>query len=397
MTNHGAASATSLSFRGKFQQNYCSYLSRPAFVSGARPNFFAVFAGEATSTAMDHRRELRGEHVMNGEEKDEKEDGLVYEDVIRACDKLIEVFMVDMPTPTDWRRLLAFSKEWNSLRPHFFKRCLDRAGSDNDPDMKLKLHRLARKLKEIDEDVQRHNELLEAVKAAPIKLKDIIPRRRKDFTQEFFEHLYTVAASYYDNPTEHDAYMKIGDLCLTAVQAYDVAIGDTEAQSNLQDISNFSSANFASSKIDSISQRTNLNSAYGMMMNKAWSDTKETDITVQECKDMLFDNYLDAKIYLQESLPKEVRILKHILPISDPETLLCTLKDAFTPGFELEGTHVDYLYTTPEKLRHLMKHVVAGYNLNQKGAVMSEVRDLLRPSIIEKLEMLIQIVESKFM
>ncbi|KAL0325104.1 UNVERIFIED_CONTAM: hypothetical protein Sradi_5079700 [Sesamum radiatum] len=32
--------------------------------------------------------------------------------MLRICDKLIEVFMVDKPTPTDWRRLLTFSKEW---------------------------------------------------------------------------------------------------------------------------------------------------------------------------------------------------------------------------------------------------------------------------------------------
>lgn len=69
--------------------------------------------------------------------------------MIKVCDKLIEVFMVDKPTPTDWRRLLAFSKEWSNLRPHFYKRCQERADAEIDPGMKHKLLRLGRKLKEV--------------------------------------------------------------------------------------------------------------------------------------------------------------------------------------------------------------------------------------------------------
>lgn len=68
----------------------------------------------------------------------------------RVCDKLIGVFMVDKPTPTHWRRLLAFSREWSNLRPHFFARCLERAdAAEEDPAMKEKLLRLARKLKQV--------------------------------------------------------------------------------------------------------------------------------------------------------------------------------------------------------------------------------------------------------
>lgn len=67
----------------------------------------------------------------------------------RVCEKLIEVFMVDKPTTTDWRRLLAFSREWTNIRPHFFQRCQERADAEHDPGMKHKLLRLGRKLKEV--------------------------------------------------------------------------------------------------------------------------------------------------------------------------------------------------------------------------------------------------------
>lgn len=146
--------------------------------------------------------------------------------MIRVCDKLIDVFLVDKPTPTDWRRLLTFSKEWDSIRPHFFRRCQERADSEDNPEMKHKLLRLGRKLKEvgkncnlirdnlstmtkfscaqIDEDVQRHNELLSAVRESQEKIAEVVARRRKDFNKEFFVHLHTVAESYYDDPAEQN-------------------------------------------------------------------------------------------------------------------------------------------------------------------------------------------------
>lgn len=137
--------------------------------------------------------------------KEKKDESVVDEQkMVKVCDKLIEVFMVDKPSPSDWRRLLAFSKEWDSIRPHFYKRCRDRADSEEaNPEMKHKVLRLARKLKEVDEDVQRHNELLNVIKTtSPADIGQLVARRRKDFTNEFFDHLHTVAESYYDNPDE---------------------------------------------------------------------------------------------------------------------------------------------------------------------------------------------------
>lgn len=59
-------------------------------------------------------------------------------------------------------------------------------------------------LLQVDEDVQRHNELLEVIKGAPAEISDIVSRRRKDFTKEFFVHLHTVTESYFENPTQQN-------------------------------------------------------------------------------------------------------------------------------------------------------------------------------------------------
>lgn len=57
---------------------------------------------------------------------------------------------------------------------------------------------------QIDDDVQRHNELLEVIRGAQTDISALVARRRKDFTKEFFMHLHTVAESYYDNPNEQN-------------------------------------------------------------------------------------------------------------------------------------------------------------------------------------------------
>lgn len=54
---------------------------------------------------------------------------------------------------------------------------------------------------------------------------------------------------------------------------------------------------------------------------------------------------MTARGNLQRLVPKEVRILKYLLAIEDRDELLCGLKDAFTPGEEIEGKDVDTLYT----------------------------------------------------
>lgn len=62
----------------------------------------------------------------------------------------------------------------------------------------------SKNLIQIDKDIQRHNELLDAIRKSPSEVGEIVARRRKDFTKEFFVHLHTVAESFYDNPTEQN-------------------------------------------------------------------------------------------------------------------------------------------------------------------------------------------------
>ncbi|CAJ2658049.1 hypothetical protein L195_g009113 [Trifolium pratense] len=350
-------------------------------------------------------RGLRPCNYVASQEEEDKSRDVVDDDeknkMIAVCDKLIGVFMVDKPTPTDWRKLLAFSRNWDNIRPHFFARCQDKAVSEADPVMQEKLLRLARKLKEIDEDVKRHNDLLDVIRKDPSEITNIVAKRRKDFTNEFFEHLNTVAQSYYNDAEKQNELVKLGEKCLAAVQAFDGAIENIEqinaAQLKLQDIVNSPSLDAACRKIDNLAGKKELDSTLVLMITKAWAAAKDSNMTKPEVKDILFHLYQTTVANLQRNIPKDVRIVKYLIQIEDPEEQLSALKDAFTPGVELEGPDVDSLYTTPEKLHMWVKSVVDAYHLSKEGTLLREARDMMSPEIIKKLEMLQKVIERKFM
>lgn len=322
--------------------------------------------------------------------------------MVKICDKLIGVFMVDKPTPTDWRKLLAFSREWDNLRPHFFKRCQDRANAEPNLEMKHNLLRLGRKLNEIDEDVQRHNELLGVVKSTPSdKLGAIVAKRRKDFTVEFFNHLYYVAESYHDEPEKQTELAKLGNYCVDALQAHDDTTGSLEAlnaaELKLKDILNSPSVDAACRKIDDLAEKKELDSALVLMLSKAWSAAKGTDITKSEAKDIMFHLYMTAVSNLQRQMPKDIRILKHLIMIDDPEEWLSALNDAFTPGPELQGDNVDTLYTSPEALHTWARAIVDAYYSSREGTLLGQARDLMNPKIIKRVEEIVKIIKDRYL
>lgn len=54
-------------------------------------------------------------------------------------------------------------------------------------------------LLQIDEELQRHNELILMIKENPSEISEIVSRSRRDFTREFFMHLHTLAESSVNN------------------------------------------------------------------------------------------------------------------------------------------------------------------------------------------------------
>ncbi|KAL5213538.1 hypothetical protein ABZP36_024385 [Zizania latifolia] len=403
-SQHGAATAASAS-KGhlilSLLQPRCSNLEAVGDITAVAEDYTENMPSSSGYTnvsmgASSHEDHLAG---MVGKTNQMSKDN---HKMVKISDKLIGVFMVDKPTPTDWRKLLAFSREWDNIRPHFFKRCQERADAELNPEMKHNLLKLARKLKEIDEDVQRHNELIEVVKSTPSdEIGAVIAKRRKDFTVEFFDHLYYVAESYRDDPEKQRELAELGNGCVDALQAHDDTSGSLEAlnaaESKLKDILNSPSVDAACRKIDDLAVKKELDSALVLMLSKAWSAAKGTDITKSEAKDIMFHLYMTAVANLQRQMPKDIRILKHLIMVEDPEERLSSLNDAFTPGPELQGENVDTLYTSPEALHTWASAIVDAYYNSREGTLLGQARDLMNPKIIKRVEEIVKIIKDKYL
>lgn len=56
---------------------------------------------------------------------------------------------------------------------------------------------------QIDDEMERHNELLNEIQDNPTDVNAIVARRRKDFTEEFFRHL-NLLSEIYDSLEDRD-------------------------------------------------------------------------------------------------------------------------------------------------------------------------------------------------
>lgn len=86
-----------------------------------------------------------------------------------------------------------------------------------------------------------------------------------------------------------------------------------------------------------------------------------------QVKDVLYHLYKTSSGNLQRLVPKEMRILKYLLTIEDPEERMSALNDAFTPGEELQGMDVDCLYTCVFELQGMEGSRGGGWRLGGQG------------------------------
>lgn len=64
-----------------------------------------------------------------------------------------------------------------------------------------------------------------------------------------------------------------------------------------------------------------------------------------QVKEIMYRLYKTTKSSLRSIAPKEIKLLKYLLNIVDPEERFSALATAFSPGDEREPKDVDILYT----------------------------------------------------
>ena len=317
----------------------------------------------------------------------------------QICDRFIEFFMHEKPETKDWRKILVFREEWQRYRPHFYKRCQVRIDVETDTSVKQKLIVLARKVKKIDDEIETHMELFTELRENPTDINAIVARRRKDFTGDFFRNL-NFLVNAYNGLDERDAIARLGAKCLSAIHAYDCTLQQLDidsAQSKFDDILNSSSLDDACDKIKGLAKAKELDSSLVLLINRAWAAAKDSKTMKNKVKDIMYHIYTTAKESLKIISPPEMKLLKYLLNIEDPEERFAALASAFSPGDEHEVKDEDALYTTPNELHKWIKMVLDSYHLNKEETDFMDARRMSDPVIIQRLILLKETVEEEYM
>ncbi|MED6218354.1 hypothetical protein PIB30_026048 [Stylosanthes scabra] len=245
-----------------------------------------------------------------------------------------------------------------------------------------------------------HYDLLKEIQDSPTDINAIVARRRKDFTGEFFRYLNLIADTF-NGLEDRDAIARLGTRCLSAVSAYDNTLENVEtlddAQAKFDDILDSPSIDVACQKIKGLAKAKALDSSLILLINGAWAKAKESTTMKEEVKDIMYQLYKATKSSLRSITPKEIKLLKHLLNITDPEERFSALATAFSPGDEHEAKIPDALYTTPKELHKWIKIMLDAYNLNKEEADFREARQLEQPIVMRRLLILKETIEEEYL
>ncbi|KFK30422.1 hypothetical protein AALP_AA7G259000 [Arabis alpina] len=316
------------------------------------------------------------------------------------CDKIIDIFLNEKPKVKQWKKYLVLRDEWNKYSVNFYKRCRIRADIENDTVLKQKLITLESKVKKIDEEMEKHNDLLKEIQENPTDINAIAAKRRRDFTGEFFRYVALLSETL-DGLEDRDAVARLSARCLSAVSAYDNTLESVEsldvAQAKFDDILNSISVDTACEKIRSLAKSKELDSSLILLINSAYAAAKESQSVTNVAKDIMYRLYKATKSSLRSIAPKEIKLLKHLLNITDPEERFSALATAFSPGDDHEAKDPNALYTTPKELHKWIKIMLDAYHLNKEETDIREAKQMSQPIVIQRLFVLKDTIEDEYL
>ncbi|KAL3618980.1 hypothetical protein CASFOL_037208 [Castilleja foliolosa] len=320
--------------------------------------------------------------------------GVLASSVTAAAQSEVDVEVADGYTMTQ------FCDKWTKYQERFYSQCKVRADAETDSQLKQKLIDLSRKVRKIDDEMEMHAELLKEIQDSPMDINAIVARRRRDFTGEFFRHL-TLLSEIYDGLEDRDAIARLGTRCLSAVSAFDntleiVGTLDT-AQEKFDDILNSPSINAACEKIKSLAKAKELDSSLILLINGAWASAKESTTMKNEVKDIMYHLYKATQSSLRSIVPKEIKLLKYLLNITDPEERFTALATAFSPGDERDIKQPNAIYTKPKELHKWIKIMLDAYHLSKEESEIREAKKMSQPVVIQRLFILKETIEEEYL
>eukprot|EP00884_Botryococcus_braunii_P001959 jgi/Botrbrau1/11764/Bobra.0195s0089.1 len=318
------------------------------------------------------------------------------------ADKLIAVF--EQRSTEEWRKLIAFSKQWPALADGVFDRMEMLSQQAEDPARALELRRLSRRLKSVHTELSDYNQTIAKFREAPPEdWEALVGELRAQLPADFFEHLENVIRAVpADEVKEREDLLNLMARVLALVSVYDQMAANEAALdtavANFEDLLQVESIQEADAKIDALAASGQLDPALLLTMAKAYAASKDTDVTREEVKDIMAHLYFKAKESFAKMQPPEVRILKHLLSVDDPLEREAGLRDAFTPGADLETNSQDFLSTTPDKLMGAIEAVLEAYESSRgQTSMLGQASELMRPDVIMRLRELRDNIRKHYM
>ena len=345
-------------------------------------------------------------------------------------DRLIDTFM-SRPRE-DWRKLIAYSKQWPSLSNGVIDR-MEKNASDaaeaGDEDRRRALRRAARQLKVISDEMKEFSDILTKFRSAPSRdWESMVTQYRASMGNEFFTFLelkIRVEIGMASNESEKsdqasnssdfhrqeaEALAALATQLAALVEAHDRVAADDEAleaaADKFQDLLQCTSMEAAEAKIDELATSGKLDPALLLTMAKAYAGVKETDATQEEVKDIMAHLYFKAKESFARQAPPEARIIKFLISVDSPKDRDALLEQALTPGMDFSTENQDYLHTTPENLLYTIENILAVYDGSMEKGMASSIGTasmtgqaaaLMNPEVIERLRQLAITVKKKYM
>ena len=342
----------------------------------------------------------------------------------------------------DWLGLLASSEQWPQLKDGFFARLKVRAAEEEDPEEMLRVSRVLRLLQGTSDRVMQHAALLEEVQSKDEDLwEGMVTSRRAEFTTEFFQFIRfklealvradaakggtsssprggkTVTADERaalkgeredagrderDADKKRDDLARLASVLLTICEAFDEATKDQQtledAADNFKELLEVETLEEMNTKIDEMQAQGKMDPAMVLTAAKAYMSVKESPYVEEEVKDVMAHLYFKMKETMGRQQPKEVRILKYLLSIEDPQEIRKGLEEAFTPGPELTVGDEDYLFCEAPVLLQTIETVLKAYDAQKgKANITGQAAELMQPEVIEKMKTVKFQIEAHFM
>lgn len=201
---------------------------------------------------------------------------------------------------------------------------------------------------------------------------------------------------------ERDDLARLATRLLSICEAFDEATKDQEtmeeAAANFKELLEVETLEEMNQKIDQMAAEQKLDPALVLTAAKAYMSVKESPYVEEEVKDVMAHLYFKMKETMGRQQPKEVRILKYLLAMDNPQEIRSGLEDAFTPGPELTTQDEDYLFCEAPALLATIEAVLKAYE-QQKGKanITGQAAELMQPEVIEKMKTIKFQIEGNFL